>query len=104
MNQRGRLFIVSLGPGARETMTPQAQQAIAGADTVIGYSGYFVGLDDLVHGKEIIALPLTQETQRAQLAVETALRGKTVCVISSGDAGRLRNGEPRARSSGRCCR
>ena len=87
MSMPGRLTIVGLGPGSRETMTGQAQQAIAGCDVVIGYGGYFVGLEDLVAGKEIIALPLTQETRRAELAVEQAAAGKRVCVISSGDAG-----------------
>jgi precorrin-3B C17-methyltransferase len=80
-------MIVGLGPGARETMTAQAQEAIAGADVVIGYSGYFVGLEDLVEGKETIDLPLTQETRRAELAVEHAAGGRSVCVISSGDPG-----------------
>jgi precorrin-3B C17-methyltransferase len=87
MSRTGRLLIVGLGPGARETMTAQAQQAIADADVVIGYSGYFVGLEDLVEGKETIVLPLTQETRRAELAVEQAACGRTVCVISSGDPG-----------------
>jgi precorrin-3B C17-methyltransferase len=87
MSQSGRLFIVGLGPGSRETMTPQAQQAIAGADLVIGYGAYFVGLADLIGDKETIALPLTQEIERAEIAVEQAARGRTVCVISSGDPG-----------------
>jgi precorrin-3B C17-methyltransferase len=87
MNGMGRLLIVGLGPGARETMTAQAQQAVAGADLVIGYSGYFAGLEDLVAGKKTIDLPLTQETRRAELAVEHAAGGETVCVISSGDPG-----------------
>jgi precorrin-3B C17-methyltransferase len=68
-------------------MTAQAQQAIADADVVIGYSGYFVGLEDLVEGKETIVLPLTQEIRRAELAVEHASCGRTACVISSGDPG-----------------
>ena len=54
---------------------------------VIGYSGYFAAIDDLIAGKEWLALPLTQETERARLAVERLRRGRMVCVISSGDPG-----------------
>jgi len=87
MNERGRLMIVGLGPGASGTLTPQAGAAIRGADVVIGYSGYFTWVADLVAGKECVALPLTQEAERARLAVERAASGESVCVISSGDAG-----------------
>lgn len=84
MNQ---VLIVGLGPGSRSTLTPQALEAIRQADLVIGYSGYFAWVADLVAGKECIALPLTQERERARLAVHRAARGCSVCVISSGDAG-----------------
>jgi precorrin-3B C17-methyltransferase len=82
-----RLFVVGLGPGAREVMTPQAAEAIRRAAVVIGYDGYFAGVADLVEGKECLALPLTRELERARLAVERLLAGQTVCVISSGDPG-----------------
>jgi precorrin-3B C17-methyltransferase len=83
----GRLFVIGLGPGAQAMMTGQAQTALRQADVVIGYSGYFAWVEELVQGKECVALALTQETERAQLAVDRALQGATVCVISSGDAG-----------------
>jgi precorrin-3B C17-methyltransferase len=44
-------------------------------------------VQDLVQDKECIALPLTHEVERASLAVDRALHGQAVCVISSGDAG-----------------
>jgi precorrin-3B C17-methyltransferase len=68
-------------------MTGQARAALQGAEVVIGYSGYFAWIADLVQDKECLSLPLTQELQRAQLAVARALAGQAVCVISSGDAG-----------------
>jgi precorrin-3B C17-methyltransferase len=68
-------------------MTGQALEAIRRAEVVIGYDGYFTGVADLVAGKECLALPLTQETGRARLAVERLRRGQAVCVISSGDPG-----------------
>src|SRR5262244_2595883 len=68
-------------------MTGQAQEAMRRADVVIGYEGYLAWIADLVGDKERIALPLTQELTRAQLAVDRALAGQAVCVVSSGDAG-----------------
>jgi precorrin-3B C17-methyltransferase len=68
-------------------MTQQAMAALQQAEVVIGYTGYFAWVQDLVQGKECIALPLTHEMERACLAVDRALHGQAVCVISSGDAG-----------------
>jgi precorrin-3B C17-methyltransferase len=68
-------------------LTGQAQTALQHAEVVIGYEGYFPWVADLVRDKECIALPLTQEVARARLAVERALAGQAVSVISSGDAG-----------------
>jgi precorrin-3B C17-methyltransferase len=68
-------------------MTGQALDALRQADVVVGYDGYFAGLADLLVGKECIALPLTQEAERARVAVERLRQGRVVCVISSGDPG-----------------
>jgi precorrin-3B C17-methyltransferase len=87
MTRHSKLFIVGLGPGAREVMTDQARDALRRARVIVGYSGYFEGIGDLVEGKECVALPLGAEKERARLAVQRAYEGETVCVISSGDAG-----------------
>lgn len=87
MSQRGSLCVVGLGPGTSALLTGQARAALQGADVIIGYDGYFQWIADLVRHKECIALPLTQEVARAQIAVERALAGQAVSVISSGDAG-----------------
>lgn len=87
MTRQGRLFVVGLGPGARDLLTGQAREAICRAEVVVGYDGYFAGISDLVTGKECHALPLTRETERARLAVEQLRAGRVVCVISSGDPG-----------------
>src|SRR5437899_1563478 len=68
-------------------MTGHALEALRQAEIVIGYEGYFTWIADLVEGKECLALPLTQEAERARLAVEHLRLGRIVCVISSGDPG-----------------
>jgi precorrin-3B C17-methyltransferase len=83
----GFLSIVGLGPGQRDLITPQALEAIANANVVIGYAGYFEWIEDLVACKECVRLPLGEEAERARIALVHAREKKQVCVISSGDAG-----------------
>ncbi|PSB51584.1 precorrin-3B C(17)-methyltransferase, partial [Chroococcidiopsis cubana CCALA 043] len=84
----GKLFLVGIGPGAIEQITPAAKSAIATADAVIGYSLYIELIAALLQPQQIIeTLPITQERQRAQRAIELAQWGLTVAVVSSGDCG-----------------
>ncbi|MBD2122990.1 precorrin-3B C(17)-methyltransferase [Trichocoleus sp. FACHB-262] len=84
----GKLWLVGTGPGQLEQITPAAQTAIAQADVVIGYSLYVDLVKPLLRPGQIVeALPITQERQRAQRAIELANWGLTVAVISSGDSG-----------------
>jgi cobalt-precorrin 5A hydrolase / precorrin-3B C17-methyltransferase len=84
----GKLWLVGTGPGALEQITPAAQTAIALADVVIGYGLYIDLIRPLLQPGQIIeALPITQERQRAQRALELAQWGLTVAVVSSGDCG-----------------
>jgi cobalt-precorrin 5A hydrolase / precorrin-3B C17-methyltransferase len=88
LGRHGKLWLVGTGPGGLEQMTPAAQSAIAQADAIVGYSLYIDLIQPLLHPQHIIeALPITQERQRAQRAVELAQWGLTVAVISSGDCG-----------------
>ncbi len=84
----GKLLLVGTGPGNLDQMTPAAQIAISSADVIIGYSLYIDLISPLIHPGQIIeALPITQERQRAERAIELAQWGLTVAVISSGDCG-----------------
>jgi len=68
-------------------MTVRAREAIAEADMVIGYATYIALLGDLTDGKEVIQKGMTQEVERCVEAIRHAEAGKTVALISSGDAG-----------------
>lgn len=84
----GKLWLVGTGPGCLEQMTPAAQDAIVRADAIVGYSLYINLVRPLLQPHHIIeALPITQERQRAQRAIDLAQWGLTVAVISSGDCG-----------------
>ncbi|KJH71721.1 hypothetical protein UH38_11650 [Aliterella atlantica CENA595] len=87
-NRNGKLFLVGTGPGKLDQITPAAQNAISSADVVIGYELYIDLIKPLLQPQQIIeALPITQERQRAERAIELANWGLTVAVVSSGDSG-----------------
>lgn len=86
-NKKGQLYIVGIGPGHTAHLTPAALEAIKKADLIVGYSTYIKLVKPLIEGKEIIRTGMTEEIGRARAAVERARAGKTVTLISSGDAG-----------------
>jgi precorrin-3B C17-methyltransferase len=83
----GKIMLVGIGPGSVEHMTGRARDAIAEADTVIGYVTYIKLVADLLAGKEVIRKSMTEELDRAIEALDRARQGKKVALISSGDAG-----------------
>jgi precorrin-3B C17-methyltransferase len=83
----GKIFLVGIGPGKREHMSLRAIDAIKEADVIVGYRTYLGLVKDLIKEKEVIPRGMKQEVERAKLAVEKALEGKKVAVISSGDPG-----------------
>ncbi|MGB3789145.1 MAG: precorrin-3B C(17)-methyltransferase [Phormidesmis sp.] len=84
----GKLHLVGTGPGSLSQITPAAKAAITSADVVIGYALYVDLIRSLLRSSQIVeALPITQEKQRAERAIDLANWGLTVAVISSGDCG-----------------
>ncbi|MBF0568786.1 MAG: precorrin-3B C(17)-methyltransferase [Nitrospirae bacterium] len=87
VNQRGTLYIVGIGPGAVEHITPKAAAAIAASSVIVGYSTYIELIGELIRDKTIIGTGMTQEVKRCTAAIDEAARGRVVSVISSGDPG-----------------
>ena len=92
MNQvKGKIYLVGLGPGDARHLTPAASAALAACDVVVGYRAYIEQIAEqsapLLQGKETVAMELGQELERAVTAVDLASEGRTVAVVSSGDAG-----------------
>jgi precorrin-3B C17-methyltransferase len=83
----GHLWLVGLGPGGREHLTPAAEAALRSAEVVVGYRPYLDLVADLLDGKRTVASGMREEIPRAQAAVDEALAGSSVVVISTGDAG-----------------
>lgn len=54
---------------------------------IIGYKTYIELLDELLEGKEVISSGMTREVERSLLAIDRAMEGQYVAVVSSGDPG-----------------
>ena len=84
----GKIIIAGIGPGSKEDITPAVLEAVRRADVIVGYKYYFQFIEPYVkEGCECIDTGMKKEKERAELAFELAEQGKTVVVISSGDAG-----------------
>ncbi len=87
IQDRGAIYIVGSGPGSLDHITPHALDAIRNSDIVVGYGPYLKLVDELLAGKEVISTGMTKEVERCRRAVELAVEGKTVSVVSGGDPG-----------------
>ena len=84
----GRIIIAGIGPGSQEDITPAVLEAVQQADAIVGYKYYFLFIEPYVKkGCECIDTGMKKERERAEQAFLLAETGKTVVVISSGDAG-----------------
>ena len=84
----GKIIIAGIGPGSPQDITPAVLDAVKEADAVVGYKYYVQFIEPYVKpGCECIDTGMKRERERAEQAFQLAQQGKTVVVISSGDAG-----------------
>ena len=84
----GKIIIAGIGPGSKEDITPAVLEAVRQADAIVGYKYYFQFIESYAkEGCECIDTGMKKERERAEQAFLLAETGKTVVVISSGDAG-----------------
>ena len=82
-----KLIVVGIGPGDYENMTIRADRALRNCDVIIGYTVYVDLVRDRYPDKEFFETPMTRETERCQIAIDEARKGKTVAMVCSGDSG-----------------
>ena len=80
------VYLVGIGPGQPELVTPEATSAIGKVSVVIGQPECLELVKKLTVGKEVIA-KRQSPLERSRLAVEKAQAGQDVAIISSGDPG-----------------
>jgi cobalt-precorrin 5A hydrolase / precorrin-3B C17-methyltransferase len=85
---RGRLALVSLGPGEDTLLPPLAREALATSELVVGLEQYVERIRHLLRpGTRVLTLPIGNEVERAELALSEARAGGSVALVSSGDVG-----------------
>jgi cobalt-precorrin 5A hydrolase/precorrin-3B C17-methyltransferase len=84
---RGFLAIVGIGPGDPAWRTPEASAALDAASDIVGYTLYLDLLGAAIAGKARHATGLGSEAERVRRALDLASSGRSVALVSSGDAG-----------------
>jgi precorrin-2 C20-methyltransferase/precorrin-3B C17-methyltransferase len=82
----GRVDVVGLGPAGRDWLTPAAMAVLAAADDIVGYATY-VDRVPVNPRQRRHSTDNRVESERAEFALDLALRGRRVAVVSSGDPG-----------------
>lgn len=82
----GSLSIIGLGPGNPNLLTPQATEALTTAHHVLGYTTYLARLPRLPHQTHH-STDNREELHRARHALDLALEGHQVAIVSGGDPG-----------------
>jgi len=83
----GKLYVVGIGPGGAEHLTPAAAEALSSANTIVGYKTYLDLVESLIADKDVVSSGMRQEIDRCQQALDLAQEGKIVALVSGGDAG-----------------
>ncbi len=86
MTAPGRLLVVGLGPGDPRLRTPQAEDALAAAQDLLGYGPYLDRVPLLAHQTRH-ASDNREELGRACHALRLAAGGRVVALVSGGDPG-----------------
>jgi precorrin-3B C17-methyltransferase len=82
----GRLFVVGLGPGDPDWLTPEATRVLAEATDLVGYGPYLARVAMQSHQTRH-ASDNRVEIERAKDALALAASGRVVAVVSGGDPG-----------------
>jgi len=84
---RGKLAVIGIGPGDPSWRTPEASAALAQATDVVGYGLYLDLLGRAIGAKRLHTSAIGEEEARVRLALDLAAAGRSVALVSSGDAG-----------------
>ncbi len=82
----GTVYLVGIGPGSPENMTPRAAATLSKVQVIIGRKDCLDLIARLAAGKEVVVSDISP-VERAGIAVATALEGKDVALVTTGDPG-----------------
>jgi cobalt-precorrin 5A hydrolase / precorrin-3B C17-methyltransferase len=84
---QGKLAIVGTGPGSLQWMSPQVRDLLRSATDWVGYGTYLNLVEPLRQGQQRHESDNRVELDRARQALDLAVEGRSVVVVSSGDPG-----------------
>ena len=84
---KGKIYVVGTGPGNMEDISVRAYKTLKNVDVIAGYITYIDLVKDEFKEKEFYVSGMKKEIDRCEKVLELAKEGKTVALISSGDAG-----------------
>lgn len=82
-----KVYVVGLGPGGFDQMTQRAVEVLEESQVIAGYTVYIDLIRSRFSHKKLLTTPMKQEVDRCHIAVQEALKGQTVSMVCSGDAG-----------------
>jgi precorrin-3B C17-methyltransferase len=68
-------------------MTPRALDALEACDVIAGYDVYIDLIRDRFKHQKFVSTPMKKEADRCHMAIHEALKGQSVAMVCSGDAG-----------------
>ncbi|MDO5847976.1 MAG: cobalt-precorrin-7 (C(5))-methyltransferase [Methanobrevibacter sp.] len=80
----GKIFIVGIGPGSSDYLTKRALDVVKNADVTVGSIRAVDLFEDI---REKIPFNVKNLVEKLEEAVELAIGGKTVAILSTGDPG-----------------
>ncbi|MEO6795185.1 MAG: precorrin-3B C(17)-methyltransferase [Mycobacterium sp.] len=86
VTEPAELLVIGIGPGPAHWLTGEAATALADVDHVVGYGPYVARVPQRA-GLQRHSSGNTVELDRARFALDLAVRGEKVAVVSGGDAG-----------------
>ncbi|MCT9092753.1 precorrin-2 C(20)-methyltransferase [Streptomyces sp. ASQP_92] len=86
VRERGEVVVVGTGPAGPLWLTPESRGALAAADDIVGYTTYVDRVPERP-GQQRHGSDNKVESERAEFALQLAMRGRRVAVVSGGDPG-----------------
>ena len=84
---KGKIYVVGIGPGNLDNMSMRCYNTLKDVDIIAGYITYVDLVKEIFPNKEFYVSGMKKEIDRCQKVLELAKEGKSVALISSGDAG-----------------
>ena len=82
-----KIYVVGLGPGGMDQMTGRAEAVLEESQVIAGYDVYIDLIRERFGHKKLLSTPMKKEVDRCHLALSEAVKGQTVSMVCSGDAG-----------------